>query len=149
MERKLGGSLCPAVVHGCVMKLRDGRCICLQDRARDHGSVWHRPLPELVCGALTRIPSLLASGFGLLFQAPTCTICCFLCKSQAKASCSFSTGLHLAWRGMPRAVPRRAWSRGALTFFSGDLVTTQSPVGLTPSHCLTGKRKLSEIHSVK
>lgn len=29
------------------------------------------------------------------------------------------------------------------------VVTTQSPVGLTPSHCLTGKRKLSEIHSVK
>lgn len=29
------------------------------------------------------------------------------------------------------------------------LVTTQSPAGLTPSHCLTSKRKLSEIHSVK
>lgn len=27
MERKLGGSLCPAVVGGCVMKVRDGRCI--------------------------------------------------------------------------------------------------------------------------
>lgn len=29
------------------------------------------------------------------------------------------------------------------------LVTTQSPVGLTPSPCLTSKRKLSEIYSVK
>lgn len=120
MEGRLGGSLCPAVVHGCVMKVRDGRGICLQDRARDHGSVWHWALPELVRGALTKIPSLLCSGFGLLCQAPSCTARCFLCKSQEKASCSFSTGLHLACRGMPGALPRRAWSRGALTLFSGD-----------------------------
>lgn len=93
-------------------------------------------------------PIPLGPGFGLLCQAPSCTTRCFLCQCQAKASSSFSTGLHLACRGMPRALPRRAWSRGALTFFSG-LVTTQSPAGLTPSHCLTGERKLSQIHSVK
>lgn len=121
LERKLGGSLCSAVVCGCVMKLRHGRYICLQDRARDHGSVWHRALPELLCEALTKIPSLLGSVFVLLCQALTCTTRCFLCKSQAKASCSISAGLHPAWRGMPGALPRRAWSRGALTFFGGDV----------------------------
>lgn len=98
----------------------EGWQICLQDRSRDHGSARHRALPELGHGALSKIPSLLGSGFQLLCQAPTCTTLCFLCKSQAKPSCSFSTGPHLAWRGMPRALPRRAWSRGALTFFSGD-----------------------------
>lgn len=124
LERKLGGLLCPALVRGCVMKVRDGRCICLQDRARDHG-YWcgTGPFLSLSVGHWPKSHPFWALELlsQQLCQAPTCTSCCFLCKSQAKASCLFSTGLHVAWRGMPHAWPTRTWSRGALTFFSSDV----------------------------